>query len=352
MPVQFSYSHHGKSGLEISSALPMTAQHADDLCVIRSMYCDNPNHGAALYQMNNGTLLPSRTSMGSWLSYGLATENADLLAGAVVGLGALGIVVEVTLQCVPTFLLRADEGSATLTEVLEQWPSWTAANDHVDLHWFPHTDWVLTKRNNQVDGPPAPLSGWRRLVDDELLANGALALVNEIGTRRPPWQARLNEVAGRTLSPRTFTDHSAAVLVSPRRVRFVECEYAVPRTSLVAVITELRRWIDAGDERIGIPVEIRSAAADDLWLSTGYQRENAYVAVHHYWRQDPRRYFAAFEAIVAEHGGRPHWGKQHSLGANRLADLYPRFADVVALRDRLDPARVFTNSYLDRVLGD
>jgi FAD-linked oxidoreductase len=280
-----------------------------------------------------------------------ATENADLLAGAVVGLGALGIVVEVTLQCVPTFLLRADEGSATLTEVLEQWPSWTAANDHVDLHWFPHTDWVLTKRNNRVDGPPAPLSGWRRLVDDELLANGALALVNEIGTRRPAWQARLNEVAGRTLSPRTFTDHSAAVLVSPRRVRFVECEYAVPRTSLVAVITELRSWTDAGDERIGIPVEIRSAAADDLWLSTGYQRENAYVAVHHYWRQDPRRYFAAFEGIVAEHGGRPHWGKQHTLDAAGLAELYPRFGDFVALRDRLDPGRVFANPYLDRVLG-
>lgn len=280
-----------------------------------------------------------------------ADENAELLPGLVVGLGALGVVVEVTLQCVPTFLLRAEEGSATLDEVLERWPEWTAAHDHVDLHWFPHTSWVLTKRNDQVDGPPAPLSVWRRLVDDELLANGALGLMNELGTRRPAWQPRINEVAGRALSPRTFTDHSAAVLVSPRRVRFVECEYAVPRSSLVPVITALRRWIDVSGERIGIPIEIRSAAADDLWLSTGHQRENAYVAVHHYWRRDPTRYFAAFEAIVAEHGGRPHWGKQHSLDADRLADLYPRFADVVALRDRFDPARVFTNSYLDRVLG-
>jgi len=195
------------------------------------------------------------------------------------------------------------------------------------------------------------LSGWRRLVDDELLANGVLGLINEVGTRRPAWQSRINELAGRTLSPRTFIDHSAAVFVSPRRVRFVECEYAVPRTSLVPVITELRRWIDAGDEQIGIPIEIRSAAADDLWLSTGHHRENAYVAVHHYWRRDPRRYFAAFEAIVAEHGGRPHWGKMHTLDAARLRELYPRFADFVALRDRLDPARVFANPYLDRVLG-
>jgi hypothetical protein len=78
MPVQFGFSRHGKSGLEISSALPMLSQHADDLCVIRSMHCDNPNHGPALFQMNNGTLLPSRPSMGSWLSYGLGTENSDL----------------------------------------------------------------------------------------------------------------------------------------------------------------------------------------------------------------------------------------------------------------------------------
>ena len=226
------------------------------------------------------------------------SENAELLSAAAVGLGALGIVIEVTLQCVPTFLLRAEEGSATLAEVLEQWPVWTAESDHVDLHWFPHTEWVLTKRNHLVDGPPEPLSRWRRLVDDEVLANGLLGLINEIGARRPGLQPRINQLAGRALSPRTFTDHSAAVFVSARRVRFVECEYAIPRASLGPVITELRRWIDAGDERIGIPIEIRSAAADDLWLSTGYRRDNAYVAVHHYWRKDPTRYFAAFEAIV------------------------------------------------------
>ena len=288
----------------------------------------------------NGTVLRSSTD-----------GNAELPAAAAVGLGALGILVEVTLQCVPTFLLRAEEGSARLAEVLEQWPTWTAQNDHVDLHWFPHTDWVLTKRNNRVDGPPEPLSGWRRLVDDELLANGLLGLINEVGTRRPAWQPRINELAGQILSPRTFTDHSAAVFVSPRRVRFVEREYAIPRASLGPVITELRRWIDRHDERIGIPIEIRSAAADDLWLSTGYQRENAYVAVHHYWRKDPTRYFAAFEAIVAEHGGRPHWGKTHTLDAARLRQLYPRFDDFLAVRDRLDPGRVFANPYLERVLG-
>lgn len=278
-------------------------------------------------------------------------RDPELLAASAVGLGALGVIVEVTLQAVPAFLLRADEGSARLPEVLEQWPDWTDHNDHVDLHWFPHTDWVLTKRNNRTDDPPRPISTWRYLVDDELLSNGVLGLINEVGTRVPRLQQRINRLAGQTLSPRTFVDHSAAVFVSRRRVRFVECEYAIPRASLVPVITELRRWIDDHDERIGIPVEIRSAAADDLWLSTGHRRQNAYVAVHHYWRKDPARYFAAFEAIVAEHGGRPHWGKMHSLGVERLRELYPRLDDFLTVRDRLDPVRVFGNAYLERVLG-
>lgn len=125
-----------------------------------------------------------------------------MLAAAAVGLGALGIVVEVTLRCVPTFLLRAEEGSATLPEVLESWPDWTAESDHVDLHWFPQTEWVLTKRNHRIDGPPEPLSGWPRLVDDELLANGLLGLINEIGTRRPGCQPRINQLAGQALTPR------------------------------------------------------------------------------------------------------------------------------------------------------
>ena len=273
-----------------------------------------------------------------------------MLAAAAVGLGALGVITEVTLQAVPAFLLRAEEGSAPLSEVLERWPDWTAENDHVDLHWFPHTDFVLTKRNNRTDGPPEPTPLWRSLLDDELLANGVLGLINEVATRWPRRQPGINQLAGQALGPRTFVDHSAAVFVSPRRVRFVESECAIPRASLVPVVTELRHWIDSHDDRIGIPVEIRSAAADDLWLSTGYQRASAYVAVHHYWRKDPTRFFAAFEAIVAEHGGRPHWGKQHSLGVDRLRELYPRLDDFLAVRDRLDPHRVFANPYLERVL--
>ncbi|MBG86158.1 MAG: sulfatase [Verrucomicrobiales bacterium] len=78
LSVPFNYDRHGQSGLEISDALPLTSRHADDICVMRSLYTDNPNHGPALLLMNNGTMTPKVPSMGAWMSYGLGSENENL----------------------------------------------------------------------------------------------------------------------------------------------------------------------------------------------------------------------------------------------------------------------------------
>jgi hypothetical protein len=84
MPVPFQYHKHGQSGLEISELLPHLARCADDLCILRSLHTDNPNHGPALYLLNNGSITPKRPSMGAWLSYGLGTENRNLPAYVVL----------------------------------------------------------------------------------------------------------------------------------------------------------------------------------------------------------------------------------------------------------------------------
>ena len=78
LDVPFQYARHGQSGLPISDALPLLSRHADELCVLRSVYTDNPNHGPALLLMNNGTMTPKVPSMGAWISYGLGSENANL----------------------------------------------------------------------------------------------------------------------------------------------------------------------------------------------------------------------------------------------------------------------------------
>lgn len=129
-------------------------------------------------------------------------------------------------------------------------------------------------------------------------------------------------------------------------------EYALPREAAVTALRELRAMIDRSPLRIGFPVEVRTAPADDITLSTASGRETAYIAVHMYRGTPYRSYFTAVESIMTAHGGRPHWGKIHTRDARYFAEAYPRFGEFTALRDHLDPDRVFQNPYLRRVLGD
>ena len=282
-----------------------------------------------------------------------AEENADVFDAARVSVGALGVITAVTLQTVPAFLLRAQEMPLPLGEVLDGFDELADGNEHFEFYWFPHTDVALTKRNNRVAAGvgPSPVGRIRGWVDDELLSNRVFELTNRLSVRRPGLVPRINRLASRALSAREYVDASYQVFCSERNVVFRESEYAVPREHVVEVVQQLRAWIDRSGERIPFPIEVRVAAADHIWLSTAYGRDTAYVAIHQYHRLAHDKYFDAFEQIVAAFGGRPHWGKLHTLGADRLRERYPRFDDFLAVRDRLDPRRVFGNPYTRKVFG-
>ena len=282
-----------------------------------------------------------------------ATENPEIFGPARVHLGALGVVSSLTLQTEPAFALRAEEFSMPLTEVLGRFEEFTEQTDHFEFYWFPHTASTLVTRNTRVplaDGLE-PLPAWRAWWDDDFLSNTVFGTAVALGRRAPALVRPINRISARALGDRSYLDRSHKVFTTTRRVRFVEMEYAVPRDSVLEVIPAVRRMIEASDWRIGFPIEVRVAAADDIPLSTAGGRESAYVAVHVPIGVDHAPYFSAVEQIVAEHDGRPHWGKMHNLDSARLRKLYPDFDVFVSLRDRLDPEGRFANAYLDRVLG-
>jgi FAD-linked oxidoreductase len=282
-----------------------------------------------------------------------ANRHPEIFSAARVGLGALGVVTRVTLQAEPAFALQAVEGPGTLTGALEDFDQLMTSTDHVEFYWFPHTDAILLKCNTRVPLEEGldPLSRWRAVWDDEVLANVAFAGVIAAGRRVPALVPPLARFSARALSPRSWTDHSHRVFVSRRRVRFLEMEYAVPRAAATAVLSELRRAHVANDWREAFPVEVRLAARDDIPLSTASGRDSAYIAAHVPAGTDASSWFATLEKIAGAVGGRPHWGKLHGLDAATLRERYPRFDEFAALRDRLDPSGVLSNAYLDRVLG-
>ncbi|MDX6198616.1 MAG: L-gulono,4-lactone dehydrogenase [Actinomycetota bacterium] len=278
-------------------------------------------------------------------------ERPELFAAARVGLGALGVISTVTFQAEKAFVLEADERPMPLDEVLDGFFDIVAANEHFEFYWFPHTDIALTKRNNRTSAEVRPLSKAKAFVDDELLSNGVFELTCRLGRRMPALIPRLNRVAARALTARTYIDAAPRVFTSPRRVRFYEMEYAVPRASLPDVFRELRGLPERLGLHVSFPVEVRVAPADDVTLSTASGRESAYIAVHMFKGTSYDPYFREVEKLYQDVGGRPHWGKLHTLDASHLRERYPRFDEFVALRDTLDPERRFTNAYLDRVLG-
>jgi FAD-linked oxidoreductase len=282
------------------------------------------------------------------------SRDPDLFAAARIGLGALGIITEITLQCVPAFLLQAVEAPDRLGAVMECIDSRFDESDHFEFYWFPHTDRVLTKSNTRLplESGGRPLPRWRAWLDDEFLSNQVFEVVNRTCSRWPAAVPAINSVSSRALSARTFTAPSFEVFASSRRVRFREMEVAIPRESLPYVQRELTSFIERSDLRLPFPVEFRCAPADDVWLSTAYQRDSAYVAIHQYHRMDHGEYFDAFESITRSVGGRPHWGKLHSLGYAQLTRSVPRLDDFRRVRNRVDPDRVFSNDYLHHVLGD
>ncbi|HZM76233.1 MAG TPA: D-arabinono-1,4-lactone oxidase [Candidatus Limnocylindrales bacterium] len=281
------------------------------------------------------------------------SRGSELFQAARLGLGALGVIVDVTLECVQAFKLHAMERPEPLEAVLESYVDRCLSADHFEFYWFPHTKVALTKTNTRlpVEAPSRPLGGFKRWFDDSFMANTVFAGVCTIGKAIPTAIPGINRLAAKLTGDREFTDVSTSVFTTQRRVRFREMEYALPREAITDALRDIERLIVTRGWRISFPLEVRVSAPDDLWLSTAHGRETGYIAVHRYYREDYREYFRGVEEIFRAYRGRPHWGKIHTLDASGLRQLYPRFDDFLTVRGKLDPQGLFGNEYLDRVLG-
>lgn len=280
-------------------------------------------------------------------------QNQEVFEFARVNLGALGVLSSVTLQTVPAFALRVEEVSLPLFDVLEKFGELAESIDHFEFYWFPHTDRVQTRYKTRcpIEDGLAPLGRARTWFDEELMANDVFRMVVATGRRVPAAVIPLNRAAVRLWGSRTYTDRSERVFTTSRRVRFKEMEYAIPRACLPEAMRRVRDVVENSGWRISFPVEIRVLAPDDIPLSMASGRETAFIAVHVPAENPHAAYFGAVERIMADYGGRPHWGKLHGLDVDALRRVYPLLDEFAALRDRLDPQGRFTNAYLNRVLG-
>jgi FAD-linked oxidoreductase len=284
-------------------------------------------------------------------------RDGDLFRAARVGLGALGVLAEVTLRCVPAFRLDGVDRPAPLQETFERFTELSDANDHFEFYVFPHAATALTRTNNRTDAPARPRGRAAAYANDILLTNHAFELCCRLGRRLPAQIPRVNRLVTRLAGATHRVDRSDRIFASPRLVRFTEMEYALGRERTVEAVRRVLELVERGGPGGGprfavpFPIEVRTVAADDALLSTAAGRDSGFVAVHMYRGMAFEPYFRAVEAIMGELGGRPHWGKRHFQTAATLRGRYPDWDRFQAVRRRLDPAGRFANDYVERVLG-
>lgn len=285
-------------------------------------------------------------------------SDPELFDMARVSLGVLGILLEVELACVDAFDLIAQESAVGFDELVDTFVDRSRESDHAEFFWFPHTSRAVLKTNTRV-APDAPgptgleevarRGKLERWFSEEVVDNGGLLAMSEIGTLLPSAIPFLNQVAGAATSNRAYRAPSHEVFVSPRRVKFNEMEYALPLEEGPEALREIKAFLDSRPDTVSFPLEVRTSAADDAALSTSTGRESMYIAAHRYVKKDYAEYFARLEQILVRHGGRPHWGKIHTLRRAQLSRLYPRFEEFCALREEMDPYGTLLNRHTERL---
>ena len=273
----------------------------------------------------------------------LARSRDEDFAGAVVGLGALGVVTRLTLVVEPSYFVRQDVYENLPVERFgDRFDELSAAGDSVSFftEWRGRTiDQVWVKRRVRPGADtavPAELFGAKRAIVDRhpIRSLSAEACTEQRGIPGP-WHARL---------PHFRMDHT------PSSGEELQSEYFVARRDAPAAFDAL---LSLGD-RIAPLVqvsEIRTIAADDLWLSPAYGRPS--VAFHFTWRPDwpgVRAMLPAIELALEPFEPRPHWGKLSVMPGDELRRRYERLPDFLALAARLDPGRKFRNEYVDRLV--
>jgi len=240
-----------------------------------------------------------------------ADSDPDLLRALRVSVGALGVFTALRLRLLPAYRLHERIRRASVEDCLERLDEEIAAHRHFEFFWLPAKDVAEVKTLDLTEAPPSDLP--------------------DRPYERIGW--------------------SAHVLPSERDVKFFEMEYALPRERGPACFRELRARMQERHPEVQWPVEYRTVARDDAWLSPAAGRETVTLSVHQDGRLPYRELFEDVEPIFWAYGGRPHWGKIHTLGARALRDLYPEWDRFLAVREELDPAGRFLNPHLRELFG-
>ncbi|MFT4636162.1 MAG: FAD-linked oxidoreductase [Arenicella sp.] len=270
-----------------------------------------------------------------------ATENPQIYHAARNNLGSLGVVTEVTLTVRDAFNVDENQWILPNQEAYPLAEKYFAEGRRFELYAFPYGDYSMIITLDETDKP----------IDDkhDQADSGDSLLELKKWTERLPWlrgflvNSALQDAVG-PLSQRI--NRSYKVFGNLRNVGFNEMEYSLAAEHGMECLQEVLYTIKKQKIDVVFPIEYRYVKGDDIWLSQFYQRDSCSISIHNFSDRDYSQYFAAIEPVFLKYGGRPHWGKLHTLTADTFAEKYPRWQDFKRIRSELDPKGLFLNRHI------
>lgn len=275
-------------------------------------------------------------------------DNAEIFDAARVGLGALGVTTEYTLKNLPATRMKRRTWIMPLADLMEQFDELAAKHHSFEFYYIPFSDMGLAIA---IDPTNDDITPPRIDTDNDSVAE--LRMLRDYLGWWPGLRRWLLTKATKDLPVEESVDIWYKVFPSERAVRFNEMEYHMDREHLIPTLKRVREMAEKHYSDVYFPCEIRvvNGLDDDAMLSPFYKHRSASIAVHRYFEEDPLPYFAGIEPLYQDIGGRPHWGKMHTLDSSVFAKLYPRWNEFLDIRAELDPQGKMLNDHLRTVFG-
>jgi FAD-linked oxidoreductase len=283
--------------------------------------------------------------LGKVREFDRATDS-EMIEATGVALGAFGVLTEVTLNNIPTYRLHRRKRVLPIGDMLDQFETLMTAHRSAEFYFIPFSGHAQFIASDITD---AAVTARPPEEDEEGLAT--LRLLRNF-LRWLPWlRGRLIKSAMARLPAEDYVEDWVKVYASERLTRFNEMEYHLPFEEGPKALREIIALTEKHFPEVYFPMEVRTVAPDDFWLSPFYKRPTCSIAIHHDAAGDPLPFMAAAEPIFRKHGGRPHWGKMHNLTAADFRKIYPRWDDAMEVRRDIDPKNRLVSPYMATLFG-
>jgi FAD-linked oxidoreductase len=288
------------------------------------------------------------TGEGDYLEH---ERGDDVLSQALhISVGMLGILVTVTIKVVPLYSLAFTSERHNFYGEIQQFQQTIRQHRNIEWFYFPGSEKIQVKKMEQV--APTEQSKLQKVVaqaKNQALENGLFYIASEICKVKPSFSMAISKLSSNLVGGDTRTGMSYEIYPSPRSVKFVETEYAIPVESFEACMEEVHAMFLRKEYDVHFPIECRTTAGEMGYLSPTQGKESAFIAFHMYKGMNEAPYFKWVQTLMGKYHGRPHWGKVNYYNKENIEHFYPNANKFNEQRKQLDPYDVFHTTYFKRI---